>query len=52
MSKFFIGMKMIFESVPRCAIYKKSLTEFMKNLERLLGRLVTNVQHLFCYNYC
>ena len=46
MSKFFTGMKMVFASVPRCAIYKKSFTEFMKNLERLSGKLVTNVQHL------
>ena len=52
MSKLFTGMKMIFVSVPQCAIYKKSFTEFIKNLERLSGRLVTNVQHLFCCNYC
>ena len=51
MSKFFTRMKMIFASVPRCAIYKKSFIEFIKNLERLSGRLVMNVQHLFCYNY-
>ena len=30
-------------SVPRCAIYMKSFREFIRNLERLLGRLVTNV---------
>ena len=35
MSKFFTGMKMIFASVPWCAIRKKSFTEFIKNLERL-----------------
>ena len=52
MSKFFTGMKIIFVSVPWCAIYKKSFTEFIKNLERLSGRLVMNVQHLFCCNYC
>ena len=38
---------MILASVPRCAIYTKSFTEFIKNLERLLGRLVTNVQYCF-----
>ena len=26
-----------------CAIYTKFFTEFIKNLERLLGRLITNV---------
>ena len=52
MSKFFTGMKMIFASVPQCVIHKKSLTEFIKNLKRLSGRLVKNVQHLFCCNYC
>ena len=39
-------------SVPQCVIYIKSFREFIKNLERLLGRLVTNVQHLFSCNYC
>ena len=34
-------------SVPRCVIYTKSFREFIKNLERLSGRLVKNVQHLF-----
>ena len=29
MPKFFTGMKMIFASVPRCAIYTKSFTEFI-----------------------
>ena len=52
MSKFFTGMKMIFVSVPQCAICMMSFTEFIKNLGRLSGRLVTNVQHLFCCNYC
>ena len=28
---------MIFASVPRCAIYTKPFTEFIKNLERLSG---------------
>ena len=37
-------------SVPQCAIYTKSFRDFIKNLERLLGRLVTNVQHLFSCN--
>ena len=48
-SMFFTGMKMIFVSVPRCVIYTKSFTEFINinNLERLLGRLVMNVQHCF-----
>ena len=32
-------------SVLRCAIYTKSFREFIKNLERLSGRLVTTVQH-------
>ena len=35
---------MTFASVP---IYIKSYTEFINNLERLSGRLVTNVQHCF-----
>ena len=39
-------------SVPRCAIYTKSFREFIRNLERLSGRLVMNVQHLFSCNYC
>ena len=39
-------------SVPQCAIYTNSFREFIKNLEGLLGRLVTNVQHLFSCNYC
>ena len=39
-------------SVPRCAIYAKSFREFIKNLERLSGRLVTIVQHLLSCNYC
>ena len=43
MSKFFTGMKMIFASVLRCAIYTKSFTEFINNLERLSGRLVNIV---------
>ena len=47
MSKFFTGMKMIFASVPWCAIYIKSLTEFINNPERLSGRLVMDVQHCF-----
>ena len=47
MSTFFTGMKMIFVSVLGCAIYIKSFTEFINHLERLSGRLVTNVQH--CY---
>ena len=51
MSKFFTEMKMIFASVPQCAICTKS-HRAIKNLERLSGRLVTNVQHLFCCNYC
>ena len=38
---------MIFPSVPQCAIYTKSLTEFINNLERLSGRLITDVQHCF-----
>ena len=38
---------MTFPSVPQCAIYMKSLTEFINNLERLSGRLVTNVQYCF-----
>ena len=44
---FITGMKMIFTSVLRCAIYMKSFTEFINNLERLSGRLVMNVQHCF-----
>ena len=40
-------MKMIFASVPQCAVYAKPLTEFINNPERLSGRLVTNVQHCF-----
>ena len=36
---------MIFASVPWCAIYMKSFTEFINNLERLSGKLVMNVQH-------
>ena len=39
-------------SVPRCAIYTKSFREFIKNLERLSGRLAKNVQHLFSCSYC
>ena len=39
-------------SVPRGATYTKSFREFIKNLERLSGRLVTNVQHLFSCNDC
>ena len=39
-------------SVLWCAIYTKSFREFIKNVERLSGRLVTNVQHLFSCNYC
>ena len=38
---------MILASVPWCAIYTKSFTEFMNNLERLSGRLIMNVQHGF-----
>ena len=29
-------MKMIFVSVPQCAIYKKSFTKFLKNLEKII----------------
>ena len=47
MSKFFTGMKMILASVLQCAIYTKSFTEFINNLERLSGRLVMNAQHCF-----
>ena len=39
-------------SVLRCVIYTKSFREFIKILERLSGRLVMNVQHLFSCNYC
>ena len=49
MSKFFTGMKTIFASVPRRVIFIK---EFIKNLERLSGRLVMNGQHLFCWIHC
>ena len=38
---------MIFASVPQYAIYTKSFTESINNLERLLGRLVMNGQHYF-----
>ena len=38
---------MIFASVPWCAIYTNSFTEFINNLERLSDRLVMNVQHCF-----
>ena len=38
---------MIFASVPWCAIYTESFMEFINHLERLSGRLVTNVQHCF-----
>ena len=37
---------MIFVSTAVCDL-RKSFTEFTNNLERLLGRLVTNVQHCF-----
>ena len=40
---FITGMKMMFALVPQCAIYTKSFTEFINNLERLSGRLVMNV---------
>ena len=42
--------ELVVMSVQRCAIHMKSLREFIKNPERLWGRLVTNVQHLFSCN--
>ena len=47
MSKFYYWNKNVFVSVPQCAIYLKSFKQFINNLERLSGRLVTNVQHCF-----
>ena len=45
-------MKIIFPSVPRCTIHTKSFKEFINNLERLSGRLVTNVCGLFQMVMC
>ena len=46
-NSLFTGMKVILASVPQCAVYTKSFTEFINNIERLSDRLVMNAQHCF-----